>query len=48
MLPAPPAGGLLLLEQPAKTSENTTPGRNDDSNALKEVELVTLIVNLSN
>jgi hypothetical protein len=47
-LPPPPLGWLLLLEQPAKASENTTLERNDSSNALKEVELVTLIVNLSN
>jgi hypothetical protein len=53
----PPAGGVLpplapppeslLLEQPAKASEKATLERNDSSNALKEVELVTLIVNLS-
>jgi hypothetical protein len=46
-LPPPPPGWLLLLEQPAKASENATLERNDNSNALKEVELVTLIVNLS-
>jgi hypothetical protein len=53
----PPTGGVLpplapppeslLLEQPAKASENATLERNDNSNALKEVEFVTLIVNLS-
>jgi hypothetical protein len=42
---APPES--LVLEQPAKASENATLERNDSSNALKEVELVTLIVNLS-
>jgi hypothetical protein len=47
MLPAPPLGWLLLLEQPAKASENATLERSDNSNALNEVELVTLIVNLS-